>query len=199
MDMINQLPNYDIGGEHEGQFNILYDLLKAFERTRRLTYVGKLGSAWYNRMYPTKDFLCWTQSWFQITTGWKPKYSPQNVHGFKEIRYNRTEVLDFIHQVFPCAKFIVNMRKDLQAQHKSNFKSLLTIKELRSHNDVLLDFARNHSSQTRVMMLEDYQNKTLWNDLFAWLGKPNCKANKVLHSNKDKSYEVDNRKVVVCD
>jgi hypothetical protein len=91
------------------------------------------------------------------------------------------------------------MRKDLQAQHKSIFKARQSMHDLQSHNDVLLKFAQKFPNQTRVMMLEDYEDLHRWNELFAWLGKPNCKANKVLHSNKDKSYEVDNRKAVICE
>jgi hypothetical protein len=47
-------------------------------------------------------------------------------------------------------------------------------------------------------MLENYSDLNLWNDLFAWLGRPNCKATRVLHSNADKGFNVDEQKAVNC-
>jgi hypothetical protein len=59
MDMVNQLPNYDIGGEHDGQLNVLHDLFKTFEHAKRFFKNAQLGSAWYNRVLPSTDFFCW--------------------------------------------------------------------------------------------------------------------------------------------
>jgi hypothetical protein len=202
LEMINQLDGFDIGGEHDGQLNVLYDLHQVFEESKRYRHVKSQvheGSAWYNRELPSSHFFCWAQSWFQLTSGWKPQYLPHNIHGFKEIRYNRTVVLDFIHEVFPCAKYIVNMRRDLEAQHRSFFKVNESMAQLRAHNDVLLNFVQTYPSQTYIMYLEDYDKVNLWNDLFAWLDRSNCKAKMVLHANANHSLQVDNHPAVHCD
>ena len=69
--MLNQLSEYDLSGEHDGQFLYLNDIFE-FQR-------GQI------RKRAKNSELCWAQHWFQLEGGWKTHLLGRDVHGFKEI------------------------------------------------------------------------------------------------------------------
>ncbi len=199
LGMINQLPNYDIGGEHRGQFNALFNMYQMLEISYNFSSksIG-YGSAYYNRPQSKSQFFCWIQSWFVQNSGWKAKYDPRDVHGFKEFRYNQTEVLEFLYQVFPCAKYIINIRHDVVAQHQSKFLQKKDIVELELRKKVLLSFAKSHPKNCYVMAMEEFSDLQNWNTLFKWLDRGSCHAQDVIKSHWNQTYLTDTRKVVFC-
>lgn len=199
LGMLNQLDQYDLSGEHRKQLDPLFEMFTSFQMVRNFSKQSfGYGSAWYGRTPNDVEFFCWIQSWFQVISGWKGRFHPTDVHGFKEIRYNRTDVLEFIYQVFPCANYVINLRRNITNQHKSEFKQNVTIDVLYQHNDVLLQFAERHATQSHVMYLEEYANLHKWNTLFVFLQRSYCHAHGVLQTHTKGKYIVDTRRVVFC-
>jgi hypothetical protein len=196
--MLNQLPRYDIGGEQHGQLIGLQQMYNDFSTTRLYSSVTKKGGAWYSRKMSKMQFLCWAQSFFLVQSGSKERFDIGDVHGFKEIRYNTTEQLDFLNHIFPCAKYIINYRIDLEAQTHSAFRADNSVSELDQFNKVLLKFAHKHRHRSFIFPLEFYSNESHWNQLFRFLDRPQCKVISVVHSNANGSLAVDNSKTIIC-
>ena len=115
LEMVNALPNVQLSGEHDAELDSFIDLRKRL----RLTLEHGGTGAWLQDRHQLKEahLFCTVQSWFFLHTG-KP-CSNTATHGFKEIRYNSEEELDFLRDAFPSAKFILNFRKEVLLQSKS--------------------------------------------------------------------------------
>mmetsp|Transcript_26439 Transcript_26439/g.54835 ORF Transcript_26439/g.54835 Transcript_26439/m.54835 type:complete len:100 (-) Transcript_26439:8-307(-) len=93
-------------------------------------------------------------------------------------------------KVFPCAKFIVNVRRDLVAQSRSAFwtKGNQTGKLLPRITSMLEHWQSSHTDRTRLLHLEDF-TLVEFNKLLQWLGVRGCKFTVLAHSNYNGSYE----------
>jgi hypothetical protein len=102
-------------------------------------------------------------------------------------------VWEFLLQLFPCGKFIVNYRDDIWKQSKSGFLRQNTNAKsyLENYTAELLQFAKHdnkHTDQFYYIKTEDFSQLEVWNDMFAWLGHPECIVNYVLHMNAKGRY-----------
>ena len=61
--------------------------------------------------------------------------------GWKEIRYTNIKVLRFMRRIFPCAQFVVNLRHNVSAQHRSAFQARVDIATLKHQHDMLSSWA----------------------------------------------------------
>jgi hypothetical protein len=198
LTMVNQLPGFDIGGEHAGQFHDLLKLYGHFKESQQRGQGAHGAGAWANQAVSETAFLCWIQGWYFAHSGSQRNQNPNaKVHGFKEIRYNTPDVLQFLVKVFPCGKFIVNYRQDLGQQHQSKFHTHTSLKQLQKMTGALTEFSRQYPRRTFAMPLEQFANVTLWNSLVSWLGKPNCEVASVAWANND-SYVADSGKFIRC-
>ena len=77
--------------------------------------------------------------------------------GWKEIRYTNMKVLRFMRRVFPCAQFVVNVRHNIAAQHRSAFQIRTAITALQQQHDMLSHWA-SHQPPAFVyqLSLEDF-------------------------------------------
>jgi hypothetical protein len=198
LEMINQLPGYDLGGEQAGQFNSLYDFYKHYKESQNRGKQSHGQGAWANRVENENPFLCWIQAWYFAHSGSLKVAKPTTrVHGFKEIRYNKHDVIDFLIKVFPCGKFITNYRLDIAKQHKSKFHKHTSVNELEKMTDTLVSSSQKYPKRMFEMPLERFDNITLWDSLFSWLGMPNCRATSVAWANNH-SYVAAAGKFVKC-
>ena len=76
------------------------------------------------------------------------KNGSSEVVGWKEIRYKEAATLDFMRHLFPCAQFIVNIRRDTAAQGKSAFHTNETVEGLDEVNLMLTGWAESQPSGT---------------------------------------------------
>ena len=80
-------------------------------------------------------------------------------------------------RIFPCSKFIINIREDIESQSKSQWYAQYdSIKDIGRHNwimKVLFDYLG--PQQSRQMTLEDWSTNSLKLDEMAeWLGFQDC-------------------------
>jgi hypothetical protein len=103
--------------------------------------------------------------------------------------------LEFLLKVFPCGKFILNFREDIDKQVASSIKNNMAVKNkdsIQSMTQSLIHFAQSKTSlstfdpqdQFYSMPLESFNNMTVWRHLFRWLGRPQCRATDVLRVNE---------------
>lgn len=196
MNMLNQLPNVYIAGENGGIMNKLYDLHTLSIRTGYSE--SKTKGAWWhhriNRFTLQRNMRTYVESAIGIDS-----YNYSWV-GFKEIRHKDTDVLDFMMTLFPCSKFIVNIRQDVASQSKSAWygsnKNNISEKLLHT-NEKLIKWCKMNPERVFTISLEEFTLENL-NRLASWLGFPNCKYFRISHSNKHSGYNIDNHNVVTC-
>jgi len=201
--MLNQLPNYELSGEHSGQLQHMFNFFKTSLDIR----ARKKSLAWQNLEFNSKEMLCWIQEWYLLHVGKMPinedpKKHSRLVHGFKEIRYKNPTILKFIMHVFPCAKFIISYRLDKKALQKSQRMVFRNKDKLRDEDqplatENLLKFSEQHANQTFKFPLEWFPDTERWNSLFKWLQVGNCSANFVLQHHVNKTFKIDKRQNAV--
>ena len=97
---------------------------------------------------------------------------------------------------FPCARFIVNIRSNVEEQvqsYQTNFHWNLTASELIGKNMFLRQLDKNLGSSSKLTDMtywkKENDTKTI-NEVVDWLGFENCKFDGVPHENNH-GYEPD--------
>ena len=180
LQMVNALPNVQLSGEHDAELDSFIDLRNRLRVT--LKHAGS--EAWLHDRHQLKEahLFCTVQSWFFMHTG-KP-CNTTATHGFKEIRYNSFEQLNFLRDAFPGAKFILNFRREVLRQSRSAwYKNVHGVENaLNKTNAVLQSWAEVNRARAYLLPLEDFTPGN-FTELFKWLGFSNCKAIAVTHTN----------------
>jgi hypothetical protein len=189
MSMINEIPLFKIDGENNGLARQLFNLHKVAAAQKRNM---RDRTAWFKRN-PSDEvgMRCAMQAYALAFLGEADSFAPHSVIGWKEIRYGTAAELDFMREVFPCAKFIVNTRQNVKAQSRSAFYIHSKPPDLREKNAFMLDWARRQPSNIALTMaLEEFSTET-FNDMLRFPGVSGCKYLRMLHSNNQSSYTPD--------
>jgi hypothetical protein len=110
------------------------------------------------------------------------------VLGRKMIRLNDAGALKFMTMLFPCAKFLLTYRIDIEKQMQSGmWKKGGGVRELSSsllHNETraVLEFHAKHPDITFAMPLENI-TVARYNAMLYWLGARGCVFDRVLLTN----------------
>jgi hypothetical protein len=138
-----------------------------------------------------------------------------SILGFKTVRFHGPDFLsekgdlipaaDFLLEHFPCARFVINIRGDVEKQVKSweaAFETELDGDEVRHYNRLLVDVA-SHMGQDRARLVDMSEwikkgssGMRVLNELIEWLGFIDCRYESLLHSNRD-GYGVDRQEVTL--
>ena len=209
LNMIDVIPFFRISGENSGVAQLLFGLHQAAERVNRnnkhrlrpgnntLDAVARSlrsKSPWFAfRTFEVGSRLCAMQAYVLTMLGESGENGSNEVIGWKEIRYEEASDLDFMRLLFPCAKFLVNIRRDTATQVKSSFqKKQNTVQSLNKFNLMLMGWSERQPRDTvRVMAVEDFSVPT-FNELLDFLGVSGCRYRRVLNLHKNGSYSGDN-------
>lgn len=177
--MVNALPSVHLDGEH---FGLMSDVLSIYKKKMRSDRMR--GPAWQQReKFDKKRFFCWAQSLLGNETS-----------GFKEIRYNDQEHLDFLSLVFNRAKFVLTYRLNLKDQQKS-FRLTHGFaghsKTLAKETAALHDFYRKKGNASALLFPLENFSKESFTQLYKFLGYPQCRAISVVHANRRNGFEDD--------
>lgn len=111
--------------------------------------------------------------------------------GGKEVHLSPLDIF-FLKELFPCSRFILNIRRNSEAQSRSAFLRKHSATELTKRNSYL---ARLHESwfseskkETYLMALEDF-SIPLFNDLLRWIGLHDCHYSSIGHFNMNGTYD----------
>ncbi len=129
-------------------------------------------------------------------------YEASQIIGAKMIRiqygnWTALEASEFFKYNFPCAKFIMNTRLDIDSHAASQTKAFglnkpLTNEAVKKENDFLVQMTQYMGEEmARLIFMEEWTNNvTHLNEVVEWLGFSNCQYDKVLHNNKN-GYQAD--------
>lgn len=219
INMLDLLPNVRMAGENNGHLMWGFYAVNNLKTTDefRLDSRDDIEGAWKHHPIPEQALACPTQHMFEVMNpppeqemmrkGWKD--NPEDIIGFKTVRFHGEdfvsedgelyEATDFLIENFPCARFIINIRGDVEKQVKSwqtNFGMELDGEEVRNYNRMLVNVAsRMGPERARLLDMSEWSQKNnvgidVFNDLIEWLGFVDCKYTSLIHSNKD-GYRTD--------
>ena len=192
MAMLNQLPDVYIAGENAGMIGGLYNLyqkrlISIAESTEEYKNAPKVGPWWH---HPIKEDLMDNiiRAYVAASIGLSASFSrSSSLVGFKDIHFEIPH-LDYLLTLFPCAKVIVNVRRDVAAQHESHFQKRTTIKKLVERNARYKEWADRHSDRVFQIALEDFNAENM-TKLANWLGFDHCRYLGVVHTNGGRAEE----------
>ena len=114
--------------------------------------------------------------------------------GMKVIRIARGDwtpfkAAKFLKEQFPCARFLVNFRSDVQAQVESfhsNFHWNVSDDFMKDQNKFLTKLYGNLKDRARMIDISIWKNNvTVLNEIVDWLGFENCAFSSIFHENQD--------------
>jgi len=185
MEMLNEIPGFRIGGENNGAASHMYDLFQTY-----IDQIAKNGGAeaWYTPEVKQKDLLCALQQFARALVGRYP--DDTKVLGWKEIRWKSKQELDFMRLLFPCAKFVINIRKDTAAEANSAFmkNGATTAAALDATNKKFTDWAAQQAESTTFEVPLEQFSVGRFNKLLGWLDITGCTYTSVLHANANNGY-----------
>lgn len=187
MDMLNAIPGVLIVGENDGYITKIGTAFKQLALYPKGTF-QKPYSAWWQTTTSFDHLLCNIQSMARNLVGNVDPTQKLTFIGWKEIRYFTIDDLNLITTLFPCAKFVVNYRLDVDSQSQSAFYGVrpdrdAVIRTLAKHNELYIRWAAELGpSRAFTVTLENLTVDT-FNQLLVWLGYSNCTYSALIHTN----------------
>lgn len=228
-NMLDMLPNIRMAGENNGHLLFARDAMQSLHDSYDLNLESLDGvvGAWKHNPIPIQSTACPIQAMFEsinpptqdelirlAKSEDTQKEKEETIIGFKTVRFHGPDFIDeftkdlipsadFLMETFPCARFIINIRGDVEKQvesWKNSFGLDLDGDEIRQYNKWLINVAA-HLGQDRARLLDmsewskrDNSGVEVLNDLIEWLGFEDCKYDSLLHSNKN-GYGIDRQRM----
>jgi len=219
MNLLDALPNVRMAGENKGalinDFTSYFDLYESKEFDLQTKEHNGVDGAWKHFPIPDQSLACPIQKRYEainpppeMNLNFRGSYDDsETVIGFKTVRLHDTLVSEndvtqwthFLIENFPCAKFVVNIRGDVESQKASwlqAFGTELDGESIRKYTRRLTKLAASlGQDRARILDMSDWSKEDgsglgVLNDLVEWLGFRGCKFSSLIHSNKD-GYEQD--------
>jgi len=175
LDMVDGVPFVYIAGENKQFMTQVREMYEMPERT-------------YN-MLQNHTMLCHVQGLLRDLLNFDN--DAIFITGFKEISHCNWEDLRFFQRAFPCAKYILNYRKDLEKQIRSGMYRGRDQDKMRDkiedRTETLIRFADRHADIVYHMPLEEF-GLDLFNNLLRWMGVHDCNFTRMVHSNSHGTY-----------
>jgi len=210
------LPGVRMAGENNGHLVYGFKAMMNLERTEDfyLNSRTEVEGAWRHYPIPKQSTVCPIQSMFESMN---PPPEEEMDHddsgtilGFKTVRFHDEDMfgedhvasVEYLKETFPCARFVINVRKDVQAQKASWLKAFGTEKDdgdIRKYTRRLENVAAE-LGEGRALLIDmsewgqkDGSGLYVLNDVIEWLGFKDCRFSHLLHANKD-GYGADTMK-----
>jgi hypothetical protein len=132
------------------------------------------------------------------------EYDADTIMGCKTIRFHKNDLRteyasNYLKEVFPCSKVIINIRSNAEDQVKSiqgtfqNGHHNKSVEDIDEYNTYLTDLAKELGSEmAKVIDLNVWKEDVeVFNDVVDWLGFKNCKFTSIIHENAN-GYDRDN-------
>ncbi len=214
LSMFNLLPGVRIAGENFGELNLAEDLLSVFrDQSPDSNFVYdqpvRDGSFRHNAI-PKGAMSCVAQ---RLLYSLNPppmeileqntiyptieSYDSDTILGVKTIRLFRKDwtshdVAEYLKETFPCARYIVNKRSDIEEHAHSistEFETSDSIDEIKAQLVEEAEFYETLTTELggEIVMatdLEEWKNDVnILNNVLKWLGFKNCLFDTILHDN----------------
>jgi len=178
LTMLNAIPGVYVAGENYDAVGKFRELNSSLPKAYGLRRPGI--NAWYHHHIDTELLRCDMQGYVKHLIGRIDANA--EIIGFKEIRDNTKEQMDFFTELFPCGKFIINWRKNVTQQQQSQFHRASSTTLLSDINAIKERWVADHPTQTFALPLEDV-SIAMFNRLLSWLDIHHCRFVNVAHAN----------------
>ena len=205
LEMVNQLPGVYLEGENMGLFESLFTLKEDATKAASSYFVSKGVGSFYRApgyVSPTASLDAIAREFVEVYvlgakgSAFRAREEKARLVGFKEIRFKNAQELDYLIHLFPCAKVIINVRRDVVKQSASA-EWQEGASALQQRNDWYTDWHQRNAQRSFLIALEDFTVPNM-NKLAAWLGFPSCRFVRIAHSNAHGGYYADSTKDVNC-
>lgn len=121
----------------------------------------------------------------------------EHILGGKEVHFTIKNIY-FLKILFPCSKFIFNIRKDSYAQGNSAFhkREKTSPIELMKLNSKISELHELWKDMSYLMILEEFSTEK-FNHLLMWLGYENCKFESIGHFNRNNTYHLSTKPLLL--
>eukprot|EP00553_Chaetoceros_curvisetus_P010063 CAMPEP_0204621742 /NCGR_PEP_ID=MMETSP0717-20131115/7388_1 /ASSEMBLY_ACC=CAM_ASM_000666 /TAXON_ID=230516 /ORGANISM="Chaetoceros curvisetus" /LENGTH=225 /DNA_ID=CAMNT_0051636223 /DNA_START=121 /DNA_END=798 /DNA_ORIENTATION=- len=214
-----------MAGENNGQLQMGFEAVQNVENAYEMNYQSEqeVVGAWKHHPIAEQSMACPVQQMFEVLNPpptdhlLRKGYDDSDmIIGFKTVRFHGEEMLvegdeesglipaaKFLVKTFPCARFVINIRGDVESQVASwqkAFGTNLDGDKIRRYNTYLTEVA-SFMGQDRARLIDmaewsqqDNSGVEVLNELIDWLGFQNCRFETLLHENRD-GYGMDGTKV----
>ena len=190
LTMFSKIPGFVLTGEHWG---LLKEAL-AIVNHLKATALTK-GAAWISHAIDYHRVACSMQHLVKnvvLGNDFEALSRNSTVFGFKEIRYTSPEMLKFLFNIFPCARFVFTYREDTEVHvkaHEFNEKKLQQVWDQRRR--AVLPTHNAFSNTTGLLGVESLSVDDYNLILNGVLGVKGCRFGHILHENADGGYKHD--------
>ena len=187
LSLLNGLPEVYVAGENYGIWQVIWRSYLELNRRRNLLTL-QYSAAWQHTETQNKSIMF---DGFRLVLfgSIHPPASAVFV-GFKEIRwawrYSLLDV-DFLFDVFPCARVILNYRDNITAQHQSAFHRSTSLRQLVKKNRALFNAHLRHRETSFLISTEELLYVSKVDRLFQWLNFSHCRAIHIPNHNSNGS------------
>ena len=206
-NMLRNLPGVRMAGENDNALRKIKDMITALQPyidDHRLTNL----SSWQHNPIPSQAFACVAQQVVETIVpplldeaGHVLEDDSSTVLGFKTIRFlqyatreHDEPFVNFVKNMFPCSKIVVNIRSDTNAQVKSRVVAFNEVEEnarkrLDEENDRLRTVAKLFGDMAIFIDSSKWtKDANEFNKVVDWLGfHESCRFKELLHFNANQS------------
>lgn len=168
LDMMNTVEGITLAGENVDVIPTLGKLLQRADERAAQAADGRFGPGPVSR----KSLLCAMQEYTRGIIGTFNRSSTKYI-GFKDIRLHK-DSMKLYDEIFPCARYIVQTRKNTAAQARSQARRWHgTLATVKSQTSILQKWYEKHSDASYGLQLENFSIAT-FNNVLQWLGVSGC-------------------------
>jgi len=183
VDILNSIPGYRLMSEASSVTDTLRELYGVATQINERNQISD--PAWKANPISETHLMCSLQSFARELVVGNFEESRTSVIGFSEVRNVSDEngtMLDFVTQLFPCGRFILQGDEDMGADVEPRMQLIkgnptTPVNESQSWQE---RFYRNHTSAS-FLVPEDYA-ASHFNKLLSWLGVEGCHFQEVARS-----------------
>eukprot|EP00192_Tetraselmis_astigmatica_P021502 CAMPEP_0117667734 /NCGR_PEP_ID=MMETSP0804-20121206/11142_1 /TAXON_ID=1074897 /ORGANISM="Tetraselmis astigmatica, Strain CCMP880" /LENGTH=273 /DNA_ID=CAMNT_0005475515 /DNA_START=289 /DNA_END=1107 /DNA_ORIENTATION=- len=186
-NMFNNIPGFEISGEHSGILRAEAHILEMANKAQNM-----VGVAWDNHLFDYHALLCNVQQFAKIGIFGKEYNALSHnatVLGFKEIHYTNFHILRFIGHAFPCARFVfTDWHEDIHPDG--------------APVSYMLHRAATLFQSTASLLPRDSISVGKYNIVLSGLGVQGCSFRRLLHSSMAGSRSTSNASTLLegtCD
>lgn len=191
LDMVNSIPNSFLSGETGGAIGFMHQLpyFSGNPWKKQFIFEKENIGPFEHRKVPQHALLCSLQNYFIDLIQPTAREAEFGYIGFKTIRVLSAPLLDFMKELFPCAKFLINYRNNITAQHFSKFQAKISVDTLKAETNEIKQWMNENRHATFDLPLEAFSVET-FNSMLTWLGYQDCTFLRVVHANNH-SFKAD--------
>jgi len=201
-NMINELPGVRLSGEIGDTVEYMKNLWSYIWNNDNLKRGrGKFKGSWGHNNIVKDDLACPAQNLIEaMNPTAEVNDKTDHIIGFKEIRVDSLETMEFLLAYFPCSRFVFNIRSDpvgLLRSQNTNFGSDGYADQTSDKLPALYREFYNMLGPRRAYFMDmvewSQSSGKHFDELAQWLGFEDCHYPGILHDNTGNGWQLDQR------